>query len=208
MTDSMEKHLIINIGRQFGSGGKAIAMELGRKLGIKVYDSELISQAAEESGLSESLFQKNDEKKSFLKIGSIFGSRFGGFASNSFNDEDLFRIQSETIRKIADEGSAIFVGRASNYILRELDSCLDVFISAPAEVRAARVAEREGLSEEDAKAMVLRKDHSRKVFHNFFTCGENWGVASNYDLCIDSSVLGIEKTADFIIDFGKAAGKL
>lgn len=204
----MQKHIIINVGRQFGSGGKAIANELGSKLGIKVYDSELIAQAAEESGISEALFHKIDEKKSFLKVGSIFGSRFGGFANSALADEDLFRIQSETIRRIAQQGSAIFVGRASNYILRDMDECLDVFVCAPSEVRGARVAEREGIDIEDAKALVLRKDHTRKVFHNFFTCGENWGVACNYDLCVDSSILGIEKTADFIIEFGRAAGKI
>lgn len=197
-------HTIINIGRQFGSGGKLVAMRIGEILGIKVYDNELISKAAEESGFSKELFERSDEKRSMFNISSFFGTGRFGSAQNYVGDNELFKIQSDVIRKIADKGSAIFVGRCSNYILRDLD-CLNVFISAPVEERVNRVMERTGLNEDDARTRIERQDRTRQTYYNFFTFG-NWGAASDYDLCIDSSILGIEGTADYIIDFGKKAG--
>ena len=190
----MDKKLIITIGRQFGSGGKAVADELGRKLGIPVYDSELITEAARKSGISEEFFHKRDEKRRALFIGLKSG----------MDDEVLFRIQSEVIRDLASKGSAIFVGRASDYVLRDLD-CIDVFISAPLEARVKRIMERQGLSESEAETLIERKDSGRAEYYDFFTFSK-WGVAANYDLCIDSSILGIEGTADLIIDFARKRG--
>lgn len=116
----------------------------------------------------------------------------------------MFKIQSEAIKDIASKGSAIFVGRCSNYILRD-KKCLDVFITAPVEDRVRRVCNRENVSAEEALAIVTRQDRSREAYYNFFTFGD-WGESSDYDLCIDSSALGIDGTAEFIIDFGKKAG--
>ena len=197
-------NIIINIGRQFGSGGKQVALNIGSKLGIKVYDNELISKAAEESGFSKELFERSDEKRSMFNIASFFtNDRFLG-TMNYVGDNELFKIQSDVIRNIAEKESAIFVGRCSNYILRDM-RCLDVFISSPFEERVKRVRERTGLEEEDARTRIERQDRTRETYYNFFTFG-NWGAASDYDLCIDSSVLGIEGTADYIIDFGRRAG--
>ena len=187
----MEKKLLITIGRQFGSGGKAVAEELGRKLGIPVYDNELITEAARQSGISEEFFKKRDEKRRALFIGMRSG----------MDDEILFGIQSEVIRDIASKGSAIFVGRASDYVLRDMD-CVDVFICAPLAARVKRIMERQGLSEDEAETLIDRKDRGRAEYYDFFTFSK-WGVASNYDLCIDSSILGIEGTADLIIDFAR-----
>ena len=197
-------NIIINIGRQFGSGGKQVALTIGSKLGIKVYDNELISKAAEESGFSKELFERSDEKRSMFNIGSFFSNeRFVG-TRNYVGDNELFKIQSDVIREIAEKGSAIFVGRCSNYILRDMRG-LDVFISSPIEERIKRVCERTGLDEEDARTHIERQDRTRETYYNFFTFG-NWGAASDYDLCIDSSILGIDGTADCIIDFGRKAG--
>ena len=197
-------HTIINIGRQFGSGGKLVAMEIGVALGIKVYDNELIIKAAEESGFSKELFERSDERRSMFNLASFLGNdRFLG-SQNYVGDNELFKIQSEVIRGIAEKEPAIFVGRCSNYILRDM-RCLDVFISAPLEDRIKRVVNRTGISEEDAGTRVERQDKTRQSYYNFFTFG-NWGAASDYDLCIDSSILGIKGTADFIIDFGRKAG--
>lgn len=197
-------NIIINIGRQFGSGGKEVAMKIGEKLGINVYDNELISKAAEESGFSKELFERSDERRSMFNISSFFGAGRFGSAQNYVGDNELFKIQSEVIRGIAEKGSAIFVGRCSNYILRDL-KCLDAFISAPMEERVKRVIDRTGLEEEAAIARIERQDRTRQTYYNFFTFG-NWGAASDYDLCVDSSILGIDGTADFIIDFGRKAG--
>ena len=203
----MDKHFIINVGRQFGSGGKSVAAAIGESLGIPVYDNELIAGAAQDSGLSAALFKESDERKSVLRIGNIFGSnRYGSFTTGGISESELFKIQSDTIIRLASEGSAVFVGRASDYILRGMDCCLDVFVTAPLEARVKRVCERTGLSAEKAEALIRKKDKGRKDYYDFFTFGDNWGVASNYDLCIDSSILGIEKTAAFIIEFGRGKG--
>ena len=201
MTDN---HTIINIGRQFGSGGKEVASRIGSMLGIEVYDNELISKAAEESGFSKELFQRSDEKRSVFNLFSLMGGDRFGSTQNYVGDNELFKIQSEVIRGIADKGPAIFVGRCSNYILRD-KKCLDVFVSAPLEARLKRVMERTGLSEDDARIRIERQDKSRQSYYNFFSFG-NWGAASDYDLCVDSSILGIQGTAEFIIDFGRKAG--
>lgn len=195
-----DKKLIINVGRQFGSGGKLVALALGKKLGIPVYDQELISKAAEQSGFSKELFAKSDEKRNLLALSSFIVDvgRFGS-ADNYVSDNQLFVIQSNVIRSIADKGSAIFIGRCADYILRDRP-CLDVFISASDEVRIKRVAERMDVTPEQAESLMQKKDRTRETYYNYFTFG-NWGVASNYDLCVDSSVLGIDGTADMIIDF-------
>ena len=200
----IDNHTIINIGRQFGSGGKLVALRIGQSLGINVYDNELISKAAEESGFSKELFERSDEKRSMFNISSFFGTGRFGSAQNYVGDNELFKIQSDVIRGIAEKGPAIFVGRCSNYILRDME-CLDVFISAPAEERIRRVMDRTGLNEDDARTRMERQDRTRQTYYNFFTFG-NWGTASDYDLCMDSSLLGIEGTAEFIIDFGRKAG--
>lgn len=203
----MGKSIIINIGRQFGSGGKAVAMELGKKLGIPVYDKELIAKAAKDSGFSEALFEKSDEKRRAFSISAILTDLVGNPAENYVSDKGLFRIQSETIRNISAQGPAVIIGRCSDYILRDSDRTLDVFLTAPAEIRKKRIAERCGLTEEKAGALMETMDRKREEYYNYYTFG-NWGVAANYDLCLDTSVLGTEGTADMIISFAKAAGLL
>lgn len=202
-----DNRLIINVGRQFGSGGKLVALALGRKLGIPVYDQELIAKAAEESGFSKDLFAKSDEKRNMIALSSfvVDVGRFGS-VDNYMNDNQLFVIQSNVIRSIADKGSAIFIGRCSDYILRDR-KCLDVFVIATDPVRIKRVAERMNLSPEQAESLIRKKDRTRETYYNYYTFG-NWGVASNYDLCVDSSILGIDGTADMIIDFTRRSGLL
>lgn len=202
----MKKDIIITIGRQFGCGGKLIAEALGQKLGIPVYDNELITKAAHESGFSAAFFKRSDEKKRFFSISAIFQ---GGYSSedNYMSDKNLFNIQCETIKMIAEQGPAIIVGRCSDYVLRERGNTLDVFLTSPFEERVKMVSQREGLSLEKAHEMVEREDKNRENYYNYYTFG-NWGVASNYDLCLDSSIAGIEGTAEIIIDFAKKAGLL
>ena len=200
---------IINIGREFGSGGKSVALELGKLLDIPVYDQELIAKAAEESGLSASLFSRNDEKHSLFDTASFFPvSRFGSISHDSaISDENIFRIQSETIRGIAERSDAIFIGRASDYVLRDRH-CLDVFICAPLKARIERIIDLASRRDCKHEAFAdLGLDVLVRSLHDFFTQG-HWGVASNYDLCIDSSVLGIEQTALAIVDFARRAGVL
>ena len=202
----MEKNIIITIGRQFGSGGKSVADALGRKLGIPVYDSELITKAAQDSGFSAELFVERDEKRRFFSLSKIFTNTYSD-TEDYMSDNGLFKMQSDTIRRIAEQGSAIIVGRCSDYILRDLDNVVDVFLTSPVEVRAERVAERLGISKEKAEEVIEKKDSGRAEYYNYYTFG-NWGAAETYDLCLDSSILGLEGTADFIIDFAKRSGKI
>lgn len=203
----MEKNIIITIGRQFGCGGKNIAEVLGKKLGIPVFDNELIIKAAQESGFSAEFFERSDEKRRFFSLTSIFAGSYSSDSENFMSDKGLFKIQCETIRSIAEQGSAIIVGRCSDYVLRERGNTLSIFLTSPIEERVRRVAERMGISLEKAEETVEKQDRGREEYYNYYTFG-NWGVASNYDLCIDSSKAGIEGTADIIIEFAKISGLL
>lgn len=203
----MEKKIIINIGRQFGGGGLGVASVLGKKLGIPVYDKELIQKAAKDSGFSAELFRQSDEKRRAFSLASIFSSIYSSPIEDYMSDKGLFAIQCDTIRKIADQGSAIIVGRCSDYVLRDMDCTLDVFLTSPLPVRVNRICERHEISAEEAENLILKNDKAREEYYNYYTfC--NWGTAGNYDLCIDSSILDIEGTADYIIDFAKKAGLL
>lgn len=203
---TMEKKIIITIGRQFGSGGKSVADALGRKLGIPVYDSELITKAAQDSGFSEEVFVESDEKRRFFSLSKIFTNTYFDI-EDYMSDNGLFKMQSETIRRIAEQGPAVIVGRCSDYILRDMDNVIDVFLTSPVEIRAERISMRLGISLEKAEEMIEKKDKGRAEYYNYYTFG-NWGQASTYDICLDSSLLGIEGTADFIIDFARKAGKI
>ena len=195
---------IINVGRSFGSGGGFVGKAIGEKLGIPVFDNELISKAAEESGYSKSLFAKGEEK-SLFSVSSFFASGRLSYLDNGYvNDNMLFNIQSEVIRNIADKGDAVIIGRCADYLLRDRP-CLNVFIDGPEEYRIRRLMENENLSAEEAEKLMRRKDRTRETYYNYYTFGA-WGQASNYHLCVDSSILGIDGTADFIIDFGRRAG--
>ena len=197
----MEKTMNYVIGRQFGSGGRHVAAAIGRELGICVYDRELIAKAAEESGFSKELFLKSDEKRSLFSLSNFFAPSAGNFqiTENYISDNELFKMQSEVSRGIAQKGPAVFVGRCADYVLRDMNR-ISVFITAPLEDRIKRVCERDGISPEDAESYMAKQDRTRETYYNYFTFG-NWGVASNYDLCVDSSRLGIEGTARLIIDF-------
>ena len=203
----MEKKIIINIGRQFGGGGLAVASELGKRLGIPVYDRELIIKAAQDSGFSAELFEQSDEKRRIFSLSSIFSSLLSSPVENYMSDNGIFEMQCATIRKIAEQGSAIIVGRCSDYVLRDMDCALNIFLTSPLSVRVDRICERHGLGREKAESLILQKDKAREEYYNYYTFG-NWGVASTYDLSIDSSRLGIEGTADFIIEFAQRTGLL
>ena len=199
------KKIIINIGRQFGCGAKDVADAIGRRTGIPVYDSELLKKAAQDVGFSETLFSGSDEKKRCFSLSSIFNSNI--FGCSSMNDDaSLFAMQAEAIKNIARNGSAIIIGRAANYILRDCDCCLNVFLTSPIEERAKRVAERENMDREKALEHIERMEKEREAYYNTFTFG-NWGMASTYDLCVDTSLLGVEGTADLILEFAKKTGK-
>jgi len=203
----MEKKIIIVVGRQFASGGRALAREVGRRLGIDVYDHELLEKAAEDSGLGKETFKKRDEKRglfSFSALSNLFAS---SSTSSSNMDDTFFEIQSNTIRNIAEKGSAIIVGRCADYILRDMDCVVSVFLSAPLETRIQTVCKRMNVDEKTAMAIISKKDRNRPEYYNYYTFG-NWGVASNYDLCLNSGKLSTDACADMIMEYAKARGLL
>ena len=203
---------VINIGRQLGSGGKPVGEIIARRLGIKLYDKELINLAARESGLCPDIFEKADEKGRKGVFATLvgylrapFAGYEGGNANNILANESLFRIQSDVIREIASRESAIFVGRCADYILRDNPRCVNVFITADEADRCARLCAREGWTPEEARSMMERTDSKRAYYCNYYS-SRTWGQAAAYDLCVNSSVLSDEGTADLILEF--AARKL
>lgn len=206
----MEK-FVINIGRQLGSGGKTVGEIIARRLGVRLYDKELINLAAEQSGLCPEVFEKADEKESRGVISTMIGYLRAPFVgddggtANVLSNDALFKIQSDVIREVAARESAVFVGRCADYILRENPRCVNVFITADDADRIERIRRRQGVSAEEARAMMERIDAKRASYYDYYS-SRTWGVASTYHLCVSTSVLGDEGTADFILEF--AARKL
>ncbi len=199
----MEKPFVINIGRQLGSGGRAIGHILAEKFGINYYDREILNLAAKESGFCPEVFERSDEKNSFLRtLGNIIPFVGGGSAyyNNELSNENLFRIQGDAIRKAAETHSCIFIGRCADYVLRDFPRCVNVFVAADLKDRIANVCRLFECDEQQARKLIENGDEERASFYNFYSSG-TWGAADTYHLCINSSVLGIRGTADFIENF-------
>ena len=200
----MEKKLIINVGRQLGSGGSLVAKALANEFNCQFYDKEILNLAAKESGFSEKFFEKNDEQKRFLKSHfqinlPIFSNN--DFYKNNFSQEGLYQFQCDVIRKAAEENNrCVFVGRTADYVLRENPNTINVFITANINSRAKIVSERLGCTKEEAIKVIENKESERAKYYNYYT-GKVWGHAESYDLCVDASILGIEETKDFIACF-------
>ena len=196
-------NLIISVGRLLGSGGRTIAKMLADEFGCKFYDREVLNLAAKESGFSEEFFEKNDERKGFLD--QIFHMHVPFISDSSFYDnglsqENLFRLQSDAIRKAATESPCVFVGRCADYVLREHRNMVTVFVTADIDERIKNVCHRLNCSPDEARKLIESREDTRSSYYNYYT-GKRWGDSSSYDLCINSSVLGLEGTKEFIADF-------
>lgn len=195
--------LIINIGRQVGSGGRIIAKLLADEFGCQFYDKEILNLAAKESGFSEKFFEQNDEQRGFIQ--TLFSMHAplisdNNFYNNKFSQDGLFQFQSEAITKAANEGSCVFVGRAADYVLRTYPNVVNIFITANMKDRIKLVCQRLGCDEKDAKKLIIDKESERASYYNYYT-GKKWGHSCSYDLCINSSYMGLEKTSKFIGDY-------
>lgn len=207
--DSLDKApLVINIGRQLGSGGRTIGRMLAKELGLDYYDKEILDIAARESGFCTEIFERSDENKGFFQ--SFFGNVmpvFGhatDFYQSQISDENLFRLQSDAIRKAVAKGrGGVFIGRCADYVLRDYPNCLNIFLSADSEERIALIASRQQISETEARKLMQRGDERRATYYNYYATGR-WGEAANYHLCINTSKLGLEKTAQSILQYIKA----
>lgn len=201
----MKDKYVINIGRQLGSGGREIGQKLAERLGISFFDRKLIDLASEESGLRKEIFEEADEKASQTRFGSFFTMRYpfigdGTTPANFLSNDTLFKIQSDVIRNLADEKSCIFVGRCADYILRNHPKSINVFISASHEERVDRLSKRHDISVEEAEEMMIKTDKGRSQYYNYYSYN-TWGAAETYDLCINSSLFGIDRTVLFLEEF-------
>lgn len=200
------EQFVINIGRQLGSGGRTVGEIIARRLGVKLYDKELINLAARESGICSEFFEKADEKESRGVISTVVGYLRAPFVgddggvTNVLSNDALFKIQSDVIRKVAAGESAVFVGRCADYILREHPRCVNIFVSASREDRIERLVRTRRLTPEAAEQLMDSTDEKRADYYNYYS-NRTWGAAATYHLCIDSSVLGIDGTAAFAEEF-------
>ena len=193
---------IITIGREYGSAGSQIGYKVAEDLGIKLYDREMLERAAKESGICEELFETHDEKptNSFL-YSLVMDSYSFGYPSSSYTDmpinHEIFLAQFDTIRKIASEGPCILVGRCADYALEEFDNVLSVFIHADMDARIRRIARIYDLTDAKAKDLIKKTDKRRSSYYNYYS-NKKWGAAESYNICLDSSLLGIDGTAKAI----------
>ena len=195
----MEKK-IITISREFGSGGRTIGHQVAEALGIPFYDKELVEQVALESGFAPKFVEEHGEHS---PTGSIFSYAFAhqgvhGVMNGLSTADFLWNIQCSVILQLAEQGPCVIVGRNADYILKDRPDVLHAFIHANKEFRAERIVRLYGESEKTPMARLNEKDKRRKVNYQHYT-GRNWGQAHNYDICLDSSKVGIETCAEILI---------
>ena len=195
----MEKK-IITISREFGSGGRTIGRMVAQKLGIPFYDKELVDQIALESGFAPKYVEEHGEHS---PSGSLFSYAFAphgvpGVMNGLSTADFLWNIQCSVIQQLADKGSCVIVGRNADYILKDRPECLHVYTFADVPFRAERIVRLYGDSEKSPETRLAEKDKRRRVNYQHYT-GRTWGLAQNYDLCLDTGILGIEQCVDIVV---------
>lgn len=194
---------IITIGRQFGSAGREIGFKLAERLGIKCYDDELLKEAAKSSGLCEQIFESHDEKPTQSFLYSLVMDTYSlGYNNSGFVDmplsQKVFLAQFDAIKKIADRESCIIVGRCADYALADYKNAISVFISADMDSRVERIKERKNIAKNaDAVDIINKTDKKRASYYNYYT-SKKWGDAKSYDICINSSLFGVDGTVDIL----------
>ena len=198
---------IITIGRQYGSGGHEIGEKIAANLGIKFYDNSLIDRVSKESGLCKEIIMEHDEKPttSFLYnlITDPYSVNFnrGTLSSDMPYGQKIFLAQFDTVKKIAEEGSCVIVGRCADYILKDKENLLRVFIYADKDFRLSRIAsENPGLSEKNLLDLLDKKDRLRASYYNYYS-DTKWGHSNSYDLCLKSSKTGIDGAVKVIEEY-------
>ncbi len=209
MTDNdhpIKGKYVITIGRAFGAGGRELGRLLADKLGIEYYDKELLSHAASHAGMSKAIFEKNDERAPGLLSGlaplSMGYNPLAWYTGpGGASGETVYRAQGDFIRRVAEAGPCVIVGRTADYVLRDNPRTLNIFLHAPEDVCIDRIMRRGDCKDRDKARATLRKTNRlRAEFYNFYT-DRSWGDATTYHLTIDSSAMPMEDTADFIIDY-------
>ena len=199
----MAKKTVITIGRQFGSNGREIGRKLADKLGYTFFDKELLNETAKKSGLSENLLKSLDEKPSKSFLYSLVMDPYSyGFTSTGYHanlNQQAFQATYDTIKSIAEEGPCVFVGRCADYALRHNENLVRIFIYAPIDKRIKNVMERFDLSEDKARSQIIKEDKGRASYYNYYT-SKKWASLDSYDIFVNSSLMDIDKTVDYIIE--------
>lgn len=199
-------HKIITISRQYGSGGRNVGLKIAQRYNMEYFDKELLEEAAKKSGISKELFEMHDEKptSSFLFSLVSDGYFFGYPSINSYGDmpisQKVFLVQFDTIKEIAKEKSCVIVGRCADYALQGFDDVINVFVSANMETRLKNVMLETGATEEKARDLIIKTDKRRSGYYNYYT-NKKWGAAESYDLCINSSIIGVDGCVETIVKF-------
>lgn len=201
----MEEKYIISIGRQLGSGGREIAQKLAERLNIPVYDKKLLEIAAKETGLDATVFENADEKESNPLMRGIFALKGAMSAypiglGSCMDGDRLFELQSEAMRHLVEKESCIIIGRCAEYVLRDHPRMHSIFVTADFADRVKRIMAHDGVNEAKAKEIAQKGDKKRKAYHDYYA-NSGWGEAETYDLCINSSRLGIEGSVEIIHRF-------
>lgn len=197
---------IYTIGREFGSGGREVGEKLAAKLGIKLYDKELLQQAAKDSGFCEEIFENHDEKptNSFLYSLVMDTYSVSGYSAAPFLDMPLnhkvFLAQFETIKKIAEKESCVIVGRCADYALSDNPNCINVFIHADSDVRIKNVSRNLNITENKARDIINKTDKQRASYYNYYT-SKKWGDSKSYNLSLDAGKLGTDNCVEMILKF-------
>lgn len=199
----MEKK-IITISREFGSGGRTIGREVANRLGIPFYDKELVDKIALESGFAPKFVEEHGEHApGKSRLSYAFAHQGVPGIMNGLSTADfLWSIQCSTIMQLAEEGPSVIVGRNADYILKDRKDCLHVFIHADDDFRADRIVRLYGESEKSPETRLAEKDKRRQINYHHYT-GQTWGMAQNYDLCLNSSHLGIDQCVEIILSMVK-----
>ncbi|MBQ6383652.1 MAG: cytidylate kinase-like family protein [Clostridia bacterium] len=198
----MATQTIITVGRQYGSGGRYVAKLLAEELDIPFYDKELLAEASKDSGICTEVLENYDEKNTRgLLFSLISGVQTHGDSGTMYMDMPLnhkiFLAQFDTIRRLADKGPCVIVGRCADYVLRDHENVLNVFIKASQEDRIKRIVTYYGADPIKAEEILKKADKQRASYYNYYATG-TWGDVSNYDLCVDTGTLGIPGTVELI----------
>ena len=201
------ENIVITIARQYGSGGRTVGEMLANKLGIHYYDKELMKLASDESGINEALFVNADEKLRSTRLFGIAKNVYSGELippeSDDFTSTDnLFNYQAKIIRQLADDESCVIMGRGADYVLKDYDNVLSVFIHAPKDFCMEQAAKKHSMSERELERFIAKTDKHRAEYYKYHT-GREWTDARNYDLCLDSSKLGFDRCVEEIIAYMK-----
>ena len=190
---------VITISRQFGSGGRTVGRRLAERLGVPFYDKELVNQVADETGFDVSFIEENGEFSPSKSILSFAMSQGIPIMQNGLSMSDfIFCVQRQVILKLAEQ-PCVIVGRGADYVLRDREDCFNVFIHADVQSRAERIVKLYGESEKRPEQRLADKDKKRKIYYKHYTDRE-WGDAKNYDICLNSGKIGIDKCVELILD--------